>query len=233
MALGRNSYSLITGDVDGDGDVDFLTNITPATGPSFLSIGFNQGPGAGPGPGPGCTAADTTATLSPMAGLTLSCGQASATLSVAPAVGADTSYEWQYAPAADAAWQVLPAASQATYQATAPGLYRVRLSRGGCLARTAAVEVRAPITTPYLVPNIFTPNGDGLNEVFALRLAAPRTSEVKIYNRWGREVFHTSHYGDFWTGEGSPAGLYYYMWRYSTDCDPTEQTIHGTVTLVR
>jgi gliding motility-associated-like protein len=221
--LGKYSYSLTTGDVDGDNDIDFLTNITSTTGASFLSIGFNQGPS--------CMTADTTATLSPAGGIVLGCDQTPVGLSVAPVAGAR--YEWQYAPAAGAAWQMLLTASQPTYQPTQAGRYRARLTRGDCVALTAAVEVRAIIATTYVVPNIFTPNGDGLNEEFALRLSAPRTSEVQIFNRWGREVFHTSQYGEFWTGAGSPVGVYYYVWRYSTDCDATEHTVRGIVTLAR
>ena len=118
-------------------------------------------------------------------------------------------------------------------RATQAGRYRARLTQGDCVALTAAVEVRAIIATTYVIPNIFTPNGDGLNEEFALRLSAPRTSEIQIFNRWGREVFHTSQYGEFWTGAGSPVGVYYYVWRYSTDCDATEHTVRGIVTLAR
>jgi len=234
VALGKNTFGLVTGDLDGDGDIDFLTRVTPAAGASFLGIGFNQGAGTGPGPGPGpsCTAADTTATLSPASGLALGCGQAPGTFSVGPGA-AGTTYEWQYAPSPGAAWQTLPTASQPTYQPTQPGRYRARLKRGGCVATTAGAEVRAFTSATYAVPNIFTPNGDNVNDVFALRLAAPRTFAVQVFNRWGREVFRTSQYGDFWTGAGSPEGVYYYLWRYSTDCDATERTVRGTVTLAR
>ena len=230
VALGKYTFGLQTGDLDGDNDIDFLTRVTPATGTDFLGIGFNQGPSINQGPS--CAAADTTATLSPAGGLTLGCGQATATLEVAPVV-AGTTYEWQYAPGAGAAWQPLPAALVATYQPTQPGRYRVRLRRGGCVGTTAAVEVRAVSLQAYPVPNIFTPNGDNLNDVFALQLTAPRTFAMQIFNRWGREVFRTGQYGDFWTGAGSPEGVYYYLWHYSTDCDTTERTVRGTITLAR
>ena len=45
--------------------------------------------------------------------------------------------------------------------------------------------------------------------------------------------FSTRQYGDFWTGAGASAGVYYYYWRYSTDCDPVERTVKGTVTLMQ
>lgn len=224
VALDKYTFSLVVGDVDGDNDVDFLTNASSSTGAAGLRIGFNQGPS--------CTAADTTATLSPAGGVALGCGQAPASLSVSPApVGA--TYEWQYAPTAGAAWQTLPAASQPTYQPSQPGRYRVRVLRGGCVALSAATEARAAASQTFVVPTIFTPNGDGLNETFALLLAAPRTFALQIFNRWGREVFRTSQYGDFWTGAGSSAGTYYYLWRYATDCDPAEHTVRGTIELAR
>ncbi|MGI4832290.1 MAG: FG-GAP-like repeat-containing protein [Janthinobacterium lividum] len=224
VALGKYTFGLVVGDVDGDNDVDFLVNATPSAGDAGLRVGFNQGPT--------CAAADTTATLSPAGGVALGCGQAPATLSVAPAPTGAT-YEWQYAPAAGAAWQTLPAASLPTYQPSQPGRYRVRVGQGGCVAVSAATEARAVASQLYDVPNIFTPNNDGINDQFELRLAAPRTSEVRIFSRWGREVFSSDAYAGFWTGAGCAAGIYYYLWRYTTDCDPAGRTVRGTVELVR
>ncbi|SDJ94798.1 gliding motility-associated C-terminal domain-containing protein [Catalinimonas alkaloidigena] len=67
--------------------------------------------------------------------------------------------------------------------------------------------------------NVFSPNGDGRNEVFHLPDLPPDNCYnafvgIRIYNRWGKEVF-TSERRDFvWTGEGAPAGTYFYVVEY-------------------
>ncbi|QKG54245.1 gliding motility-associated C-terminal domain-containing protein [Hymenobacter sp. BRD67] len=96
---------------------------------------------------------------------------------------------------------------------------------------SAPVEVRVEPALAIFIPNIFTPNHDGKNDVFELKLQYPRTFQLQVFNRWGREVFNTSTYGDFWTGSGASEGAYYYLCRYSTDCDPAEQTVKGWISL--
>lgn len=80
------------------------------------------------------------------------------------------------------------------------------------------------------IPNIFTPTNDQLNDAFELRLAAPRPFHLPVFDRWGRPVFRTQQDGDFWTGAGRPAGVSYYLRRYSTDCDPGERPVRGILT---
>ena len=63
-------------------------------------------------------------------------------------------------------------------------------SEGGC---KASGEVTVNVYTPLTVPNAFTPNGDGHNDVFYV-LAGPegiRISELNVYDRWGQCVSGT------------------------------------------
>lgn len=232
VAMGTTYTSgLAVGDLDGDQDIDFVTG-APGAGTTFVvRIGFNQGPAA---PAPTCSAADTTVTITPAGVASVSCDQLPVLLSGHPSQPASARYEWQYTATAGAPWQALATANgQPTYLATQAGRYRLRTTQGNCVATSAATEVRTAAALTYEVPNVFTPNHDHLNDAFELRLTAPRTFQLRVFNRWGREVFSTNHYGDFWTGAGAAAGVYYYYWRYSTDCDPVEHTLKGTVTLVQ
>lgn len=61
------------------------------------------------------------------------------------------------------------------------------------------------------LPNVFTPNGDRVNDALELKLQYPRTSQVQVFNRWGRQVYAATTYGAFWTGAGASNGLYYYL----------------------
>lgn len=184
-----------------------------------------------------CRAVDSVAiTVNPVtpplitSPLVLRCGEQQGLLSVAPAPA--TSYQWQYATSPAGPWQPVAPTGLPTYQATQAGFYRVRALAGGCTALSAAVAVAVEPVQAVFIPNIFTPNQDGLNDVFELKLQYPRSSHLQVFNRWGREVFRTDAYGDFWTGKEAGAGVYYYIWRYSTDCDPTEHTAKGWVSIV-
>jgi gliding motility-associated-like protein len=87
-----------------------------------------------------------------------------------------------------------------------------------------------------LIPNAFTPNNDGLNECYGVKLW-PYTSsfEMSIFNRWGELVFRTSNIYACWDGKlkgkDQSAGVYVYMIRATTDCGPTFKK--GTFVLIR
>jgi gliding motility-associated-like protein len=62
------------------------------------------------------------------------------------------------------------------------------------------------------IPNVFTPNGDGVNDEFYIPGAgALRDFRVEIYNRWGRKVHEWTNPKEGWDGEGHSAGVYYYV----------------------
>lgn len=46
---------------------------------------------------------------------------------------------------------------------------------------------------PIIIPNIITPNGDGLNDLFVIEGIDDRNFELFIFNRWGQELFYTSN----------------------------------------
>ncbi|QSE96127.1 DUF7948 domain-containing protein [Fulvivirga lutea] len=58
------------------------------------------------------------------------------------------------------------------------------------------------------VPNVFTPNDDGDNDVF--EIVSGTQVDLKVYNRWGRLVYENEDYQDTWDGATEPAGLYYF-----------------------
>lgn len=62
------------------------------------------------------------------------------------------------------------------------------------------------------VPNIFTPNGDGKNDMFHIYgIEGFPNSKVQIYNRWGNLVFEDDYYRNTWSGDDLPDGVYYYI----------------------
>ena len=62
---------------------------------------------------------------------------------------------------------------------------------------------------PQSLPNIITPNADGLNEFFVQRQFC-ELPELRVFSRWGQQVYHTAHYQNDWNAAGLPSGTYYY-----------------------
>jgi gliding motility-associated-like protein len=89
------------------------------------------------------------------------------------------------------------------------------------------------------VPNIFSPNGDGVNGLFFLNTSNLTEITFEIYNRWGNRVYSlTSDTGNIeWDGSnqyGDPTaeGTYYYIVR-AKGSDGEQYDQKGTITLVR
>ena len=98
----------------------------------------------------------------------------------------------------------------------------------------------------FLLPNIFTPNGDGQNDVFRPKTSSPIAhTHIRIFNRWGREVYESSlnpyieWKGDGTVGEnnsGGPLadGIYYYLAEVQfADAAQTQRVFKGWVELIR
>ncbi|WP_400192102.1 gliding motility-associated C-terminal domain-containing protein [Hymenobacter sp. B81] len=94
-----------------------------------------------------------------------------------------------------------------TIRVQEPGRYRVELITPGC---PPAVNFTVTTVRPGLVPNIILPVGDNqANRAFTLPNQL-RGAELRVFNRWGREVFHAARYANDWRGGELPAGTYYY-----------------------
>ncbi|MGE4017685.1 MAG: gliding motility-associated C-terminal domain-containing protein [Cyclobacteriaceae bacterium] len=74
-------------------------------------------------------------------------------------------------------------------------------------------EKQYPVTIDFSteidIPNIFTPNGDGVNDVFYIR-NLPTDAQIIVSNRWGKEVFASNSYQNDWDGGETVDGVYYY-----------------------
>lgn len=60
----------------------------------------------------------------------------------------------------------------------------------------------------FYVPNAFTPNGDGLNDVFKVEGRGFAEYEFTIFNRWGGIVFHSTDPEEVWVGEAGDKDYY-------------------------
>ena len=90
-------------------------------------------------------------------------------------------------------------------------------------------------TTLY-IPNSFTPNQDGINDVFTPKGTNIKYYEMTIYNRWGQELYFTRNINGGWNGRYygrlSPNGIYTYKIIYH-DYKNNIKTVVGKVSLLR
>jgi gliding motility-associated-like protein len=98
------------------------------------------------------------------------------------------------------------------------------------------VNVRAEGKNLFVVPNAFSPNGDGHNDCYGIqRWGDVQLEDFSIFNRDGLRVFTTHNPSECWDGyfggRPQPAGGYVYVIRAKTFCGPV--TRMGTLLLVR
>ena len=95
------------------------------------------------------------------------------------------------------------------------------------------------VTDPrgFYIPNAFSPNGDGLNDVFEIFYIGYTTYEINVFDRWGNQVFTNN--GDpqfFWDGKVKgqpvPQGVYVYSVKM-TDWQGKNYARSGSITLIR
>jgi gliding motility-associated-like protein len=126
---------------------------------------------------------------------------------------------------------------------TLPGVYPVELfafNAFGCVDSTTRFAFVVEEFEMY-VPNAFTPDNDGINELFSFEGIDVDTSDFKIqiFNRWGEIVFESTDFEQGWNGSVQGGGYYapdgMYIYRIETRSMTTKERkeIVGTVTLIR
>ena len=88
------------------------------------------------------------------------------------------------------------------------------ISASNCVD-TACSVINIFINSVFIIPNIFTPNGDGINDIFSVQAIGLKTLDAEIFNRWGHKEYewHTTNGGwDGHTASGvlAPNATYYY-----------------------
>lgn len=98
---------------------------------------------------------------------------------------------------------------------------------------TAIIDVR---TEPTLfLANSFTPNNDGINDTWPVRVEIPELGyELRMFNRWGELLWTTNDPQAQWDASGMPMGVYVYTMKMRDPCSTTNEIVkRGHVTLFR
>ena len=88
-----------------------------------------------------------------------------------------------------------------------------------------------------VMPNVFTPNGDRINDLFMAKITGVKSLTGTIYDRWGLTVFEWKAVNQGWDGHYSSGqmaneGTYFYVITL-TDESGTEHEEHGSFMLMR
>ncbi|MDE7150526.1 MAG: gliding motility-associated C-terminal domain-containing protein [Bacteroidales bacterium] len=123
-----------------------------------------------------------------------------------------------------------------------PGTYTLYvMDTAGCMAHSELKITEEDCTPKFEAPNVFTPNGDGINDVFKLKTMEKLFEfEIRIFNRWGNQVLaFNGEPEDFeWNGKikgnGQDAadGVYFYVATYK-DYKGKKKKQSGSVTILR
>jgi gliding motility-associated-like protein len=119
------------------------------------------------------------------------------------------------------------------------GTYKVTLTAyEGAACNTSLTEGDLHILTDVtmFIPNTFTPNGDGTNDTFTVRITNISTYLISVFNRYGAMVYQGKDMFTGWDGNYKgkpvPTGVYYYTIN-AKDIDGEEVKNSGSITLLR
>ena len=98
------------------------------------------------------------------------------------------------------------------------------------------VNIRVEYNCEFTLPNVFMPGSDNKNENFNWANSCPVYDfNIKIFDRWGNEVFASSDVSGIWDGTSKGRllneGVYVYLLSFTSNDKPKHQ--HGSVTLIR
>lgn len=116
--------------------------------------------------------------------------------------------------------------------------YTVTTVTGRNCVKTDLVTITVTFNNSLYIPTAFTPNGDGVNDRFVIKSHGIAHYNIRIFNRWGQQVFASNSVSSHWDGRFGellqPAGSYVYIVTYSYFGHENEDiTEKGAFTLIR
>jgi gliding motility-associated-like protein len=139
-------------------------------------------------------------------------------------------------PGATYFWQ--DSSFNSTVNATQQGLYWVVVRVNNCIVTDTVLIKNKDCEIILKIPNVFTPNNDGLNDFF-IPIISKGISSMKtiVFNRWGQLIFNSNLLEINWNGKTSngsqvPNGTYFWIVDY-TDINGVENNLKGYVTILK
>jgi len=126
-----------------------------------------------------------------------------------------------------------------TFQTDKPGNFWLTVSNSHTCKTTENFSVTTLCPTGIYVPNAFTPNDDGLNDVFTAIGYNITSFRMEIFNRWGILVYETNDINNGWDGDSNGVQcevgtyVYYIWWTGEQDGVAKGGSLAGNVTVIR
>lgn len=123
-------------------------------------------------------------------------------------------------------------------QGLSAGTYTVTVTDAVNCSNTSQLQIEKTGCESYVdFPTAFSPNGDGINEVFQARYSYDlKKFSLRVYNRWGELVFETTDVNEGWDGlyknVNQPLGVYVWVADFAF-LNGNRNTLSGNVTLLR
>jgi gliding motility-associated-like protein len=129
--------------------------------------------------------------------------------------------------------------SNVSHTYNAASAYTVSLIAYGAFGcnDTASLPLIVADTAGLSMPNVFTPNGDGINDVYTPNAHGMKSLDCTIYDRWGAKIIDMDLNMEYWDGyttSGLPctAGTYFYVIK-ATDVNSKAYSLKGSIQLIR
>jgi gliding motility-associated-like protein len=148
---------------------------------------------------------------------------AGAKLLLNPSINVSANYLWQ------------DGSSNPVIEVSSPGIYSLAATNScGSFRDSIAVEIAV---CDFYMPNSFTPNGDGVNDIFKVRFPFPAEYfRFLIFNRYGQKIFETTDISKGWDGrfrnKQQPLGSYIWIIEARRPNNWMEK-FSGTITIIR
>ena len=118
-----------------------------------------------------------------------------------------------------------------------PGMYTLTVSNPCWQREESVVADFIPCGASIWIPDAFTPDGDGLNDVYEI-IGSPFPVHLTVFDRWGNVVFDAEDYQNNWdgtypSGEPVPEAVYSYHVRYYTSEFGGQKSRFGSLRVFR
>ncbi|MDQ3049150.1 MAG: gliding motility-associated C-terminal domain-containing protein, partial [Bacteroidota bacterium] len=121
---------------------------------------------------------------------------------------------------------------------TSSTTYYVMATDSSCKSPRIPLTVTVDPCVNLIVPNIFSPNNDGINDFFTFNIIDATCFNCKIYNRWGILIYEWNDFTKGWDGSIQPnttlakEGVYYFILKFC-DLNYIEKSETGFLNLQR
>lgn len=138
-------------------------------------------------------------------------------------------YRWYFAEEIEEEAELLTSTA-ASFMADRQGYYWAEIEAGICYAKTTPLQVVIQPADSVWLPNVFSPNGDGFNEMFEV-ITNQEQAILTVFGRSGERIF-SGPASQGWTGEDAMPAVYFWNVSY-TSCEGDKKLLRGTVQLMR